>query len=396
VGGDRFIWGGEERQLVVEAHQAAAGVDGIRRGGPVVQFLFHVGHDVGHLGLGVLRRPHMVGGHHRLGDVGVEHMHAQRQQEGRAVLQRRLHQVADEGTHLPEREAFREALDRVEAGLQHVGARFLPQGEAARVRVLDGVEVHDLVAQLAPVVVVKVRSVGLRNAIRVGEEGAPVDQVGGVADTVREGGRAQRRGHRVAQRHQFVAPVEIFGIAREGDGEHQAKVPDRVMEARRERGLRALQQVADALAGELPEQVAVAGRAAPSFGLFGLGRVLDPQVGIAAQGLAHLGRGEKVELDAGAGRAVGVERDQDFRHALVGAGLGHEFQQETHAVAVHENLLGGEVGGVGQPVCELLGWRLHGPAEGEARCLGAAAGCSSVEMRGAHGVLTVRGWRRVR
>ena len=52
----------------------------------------------------------MVGGDHRLGDVGVTP--APRVSRKGAVLQGRLHQVADEGFHLPQRESFRETLDR--------------------------------------------------------------------------------------------------------------------------------------------------------------------------------------------------------------------------------------------------------------------------------------------
>jgi hypothetical protein len=111
--------------------------------------------------LGVLRRAHVVGGDHRLHDVRVEHVHAHGQQEGCAVLQRRLHQVADQRSHLPQREALGEGLDRVEARLQAVCAAFLPQVQAGRVRVLDGVEVDDLVADLAAVVVVQVGRVRL-------------------------------------------------------------------------------------------------------------------------------------------------------------------------------------------------------------------------------------------
>jgi hypothetical protein len=88
---------------------------------------------------------------------------------GRAVLQGRLHQVADQRPHLPQREAFRKTLDRVEARLQNIGTGFLPQGQAARMRVLDGVEIDDLVAQLAAVVVIEVRRIGLRDAVGIGE-----------------------------------------------------------------------------------------------------------------------------------------------------------------------------------------------------------------------------------
>jgi hypothetical protein len=170
------------------------------------------------------------------------------------------------------------------------------------------------------------------------------------------------------------------------------------VEAGGERLLRALQQVADALAGEFPEQVPVAGRPAPLLGLLRLILVLDAQIGVVAQLGAHLGRAEQVELDAGAGRAVGIERDQDFRHALVGARLGHEFEHDAHAVAVDEDFFGGEIGGVGQPVGELLGRRIHGLSEGEAlRLPTIAMGADwGIAVGGVHGDLTAHGWHWAR
>ncbi len=398
MGGDRLVRGGEQRQLVIQAHQAAAGVDGIRRRRPVLELLVHVRHHVGHLRLGVLRGPHMVGGDHRFGDVGVQHLHAQGQEKGRAVLQGRLHQVADEGAHLPQGEAFRKTLDREEARLQYGRAGFLPQSEAAGVRVLDGVEVDDLVAQLAAIVVVQVRSIGLGDAVGVREEGAPVDQVSGIANAVGERGRAQGGRQGIAQRHQLVALVEILGVAGKSDGDHQPEIPDRVVETGGERLLRALQQVADALAGEFPEQVPVACRPAPLLSLLRLILVLDAQVGVVAQLGAHLGRAEQVKLDAGAGRAVGIERDQDFRHALVGARLRHEFEHDAHAVAVDEDFFGGEIGGIGQPVGELLGRRIDGLGEGEALRLPAVAMGTDrgIAEGGVHGDLTAHGWHWAR
>lgn len=305
-----------------------------------------VGHDVGHLRLGVLRRPYVVGGDHRFGDIGIEDMHAEGQQKGRAVLQRGLHQVTDQGPHLPQRESFRKTLDRIEARFQHVGAGFLPQGQTAGMGILDGVEVHDLVAQLAAVVVMQVRRVGLRDAVGIGEQRAPVDQIGRIADAVGQRGRAQGGRHRVAQGHQFLAFVEIFGVAWESDAEHQAEVPDREVKAGGQGLLCALQQMPGPLARQLAKQVAVASGAAPLLGLLGLILVLEPQVGVVAQLASHLGRGEQMKLDTGAGRAIGIERDQHFRHPLVRARLGHEFHHEAHAVAVDEDLLGSEIGGV--------------------------------------------------
>ena len=95
VRGDGLVGGGEQRQLVIEADQVAARIEGIGGCRPVLKLLVDVGHDVGHLRPGVLRCAYVVGGDHRFGDIGVEYVHAQGQQERGAVLQRRLHQVTD-------------------------------------------------------------------------------------------------------------------------------------------------------------------------------------------------------------------------------------------------------------------------------------------------------------
>jgi hypothetical protein len=145
------------------------------------------------------------------------------------------------------------------------------------------------------------------------------------------------------------------------------------VEAGGQRLLCSLQQVVDALAGQFAEQVFVARRAAPLFGLLGLILILDPQIGVLAQLAAHLRRGEEMELDTGAGRAIGVERNQHFRHPLVGPRLRHQFEHDAHAVAVHKNLLGGEIARVGQPVGELFGRCVRRLAEGKARRMGVVA-----------------------
>ena len=92
---------GEDRELVVQTDEAAAGVDGVRRGGPVVELRPHIRHHIRHLAFGVLGGAHVVRGDDGLGGVGVQDVHAQREEEGRAVLQRRLHEVADQRAHLP-------------------------------------------------------------------------------------------------------------------------------------------------------------------------------------------------------------------------------------------------------------------------------------------------------
>ena len=265
-------------------------------------------------------------------------------------------------------------------------------------RILDGVEVHDLVPNLPAIVVVQppivielqVFRVRVRDPVGVREEGAPVDEVGRVAHAVGQHGRAQRGGHRVAQRQQRLAAVQIRRIAGEGHAQHQPEVPQGVVEARGERGLRAAQQVLHALARELAEQVLVGHRPPKGAGLLGLVLVLHAQVGVLAQLVADVRRGEQVELQAGVRRAVGVERNQHLSHALVGARLRHHFQKKAHAVAVHEELLFGEVGRVGQPAGELFGRRVCWQREGEEQCRAELAG-RRFGGGYAHGGLTANG-----
>ena len=392
LGGDCLVRGREDRELVVQAYQVAADVDRIGCGGPVLQLLADVRHHVGHLALGVLSGAHVVGGDHRLHDIRVEHVHAHRQQERRAVLQGRLHQVADQRPHLPERESLGEGLDGIEACFEHIVAAFLPQCQAARVRILDGVEIDDLVADLAAVVVVQVRCVGLRDAVGVGEECAPIDQVCRVTHPVGQRGRAQRGRHRLAQGQQLFTPSQVLGVAGSGHAHHQPEVADRVVKAGRQGRLGALEQMAHALACEAVEQVVVAGRAAPVLGLFGLVGVFDAQVGVATELVAQMRGREQVELDAGAGRAGRVQRDQHLGHALVGAGLRHHLQHEAEAVAVHEQLLGGEVRGIREPGGELFGRAVHRLAEAEQRRTGRRAMLGGFERhdRGPQSLLSMR------
>jgi hypothetical protein len=72
-----------------------------------------------------------------------------------------------------------------------------------------------------------------------------------------------------------------------------------------------------------------------------------------------------VELDAGGGRAVGIQRDEDLDHAIVSSRLRHDLQQEADAVAIDEELFFVEVGDVGQPTGKLVCRRLVLPAQAE-------------------------------
>ena len=379
---------GEDGELVVHADQVPAGVDRIGSGRPVVELLLDVRHDVGHLRFGVLGCADMVRRHDLLGRVWVEDVNAQREQERCAVLQRRLHQVADQRAHLPQRKALGEGLDRIEARFEDFGTGFLPEVDAARVWILDGVEINDLVAQLAPVVVVEVGCVGAGQPIRVGEDRAPVDQVGRVAHAIGQRGRAQRGGHRVAQRQQLVTLAQVLRVARQRHREHQAEVADRVVKAGGERLLGAGQQVADPLAGKRPEQVLVARRAAPVLGLVELILVFDAQVGVAAKLRPDVRRRKQMDLHARARGAVGIKRDEHFGHAVIGARLRHQLQHEAHAIAIGEDALGVEVAHVGQPGSELLSRAVGRDAQPERQLQRAPSGVMAFH-RGASGVLSV-------
>ena len=225
----------------------------------------------------------MVGGDRGPGRIRIQDMHAHGQQERGVVLQRRLHQVADQRPHLPEAEAFGKRLDREESHVEAGVAAFLPQVQAVGPRILDRVVVDDLVADLAAVVVVKVGCVRARDPVGVQEQGAPVDEVGGVADAVRQRGRPQGRRHAVAQRDDFFATRDVGRVALQGDAHHQPEVPHRVVEAVRQGALGACGQVVEAPAGQDPEQVVVASRPAPALCLAQLVGVFHAQVRVAAK-----------------------------------------------------------------------------------------------------------------
>ena len=116
-----------------------------------------------------------------------------------------------------------------------------------------------------------------------------------------------------------------------------------------------MQQVAGTLPCQRAEQVLVARRPTPALRLLRLIVVFDTQVGVLTQLVAYMRRGEQVKLDAGGGRAVRVQRDQHLGHAFVSTRLRHHLQHETQTVPIDEELLGGEVGRVGEPGGELLG-----------------------------------------
>ena len=107
LGAGDFVGRGEQGHLVVEIDQLLAIVHGLEDDVPVGLAFLQVGEEAGHVtgGVGGGARGLEVGPVAR--GLGVEHLHAEGQQEGAGVLQGALVQVADQAAHVPQREARR-------------------------------------------------------------------------------------------------------------------------------------------------------------------------------------------------------------------------------------------------------------------------------------------------
>ena len=183
----------EQAELVVHAHQRAAGVDRVRGGRPVARFLGDVGHDHGHLAARVLRGPHVVGRDHGLGRVGVQDVTPIVSRKGELYCRAGCIRSPTRAPicHRPKRSG-KDLMEkkRMSRPLSSPARAFLPQVKAVGARILDRVVVDDLVAQFTPVVVVQVGRGGRVDAIRVDEQRTPVDQV--AASQTRLGNDAER------------------------------------------------------------------------------------------------------------------------------------------------------------------------------------------------------------
>ena len=218
---------GEERELQIEVDELLAVVHRLEHDVPVGLALLQVGQEARHVaggvrgGAGGLEEGPVAGG------LGVEHVHAQREQERAGVLQRALVEVADQAAGVPQREARREGAHRHQAklGLQVGGG--VGQADALAVDAQARGPVDHLVAQLAPVVV------GERDGVAglpvwVEQRGDPVDQVLRRPRTGREAGGVQRGPDPVAQQQQLLQAREILGAAGQRHTDHQPVVAEQV------------------------------------------------------------------------------------------------------------------------------------------------------------------------
>ena len=155
----------------------------------------------------------MIGGDDGSHGRGIENLHAHGDQEGAGILQRGLHQIADEAVHLPQREVFGEGLDRVEACLHGLVPARLGEHEPQRFCLLQGVEVDDLIADFAAIVIVQRGQPRSLDAMRVAEQRTPVDKVVCGTDAVRKGGRTQRSRDAFAQQQQVFAHRHVVDAA---------------------------------------------------------------------------------------------------------------------------------------------------------------------------------------
>ena len=341
---------GEERELQVEVDELLAVVHRLEHDVPVGLALLQVGQEARHVaggvrgGAGGLEEGPVAGG------LGVEHVHAQREQERAGVLQRALVEVADQAAGVPQREARREGAHRHQAklGLQ-VGGR-VGQADALAVDAQARGPVDHLVAQLAPVVVGERDGVaGL--PVRVEQRGDPVDQVLRRPRTRREAGGVQRGPDPVAQQQQLLQAREILRAAGKRDADHQPVVAEQVTLCGEQRCPAALQVVPGTTPGHGAVDVGVPAGAAEGVELRDH-VVGQTQVRVARQRRANGGARVQVELDARAGRRGRVERGQHARHLFVGAGLRTQFQAEAQRVEIDEDLAVRDPGAVRQPLGE--------------------------------------------
>jgi hypothetical protein len=101
----------------------------------------------------------------------IENLDAHRDQKRTWILQGRLHQIADQGAHLPQRVLLRKRLDRIETDFQLLFfVAQLAEVEAIWRGILERVRVDDLVANFPPVVVAQLCRFTLKEPVRIGEQ----------------------------------------------------------------------------------------------------------------------------------------------------------------------------------------------------------------------------------
>ena len=165
----------ENSQLVVHRDEIAADIHGVGDCIPVFLLLLHVRHDGGHLAAGVLCRANMVRRDQCARRVRIEDVHAHGEQERRTVLQCRLHDMADERAHLPEGETSRKRFNGEETCFHVLRLAWLRKPDAFVGRLLDGIEVHNLIPQFPSLIVVNPWGDTVCEPVWIGEQCAPVD-----------------------------------------------------------------------------------------------------------------------------------------------------------------------------------------------------------------------------
>jgi hypothetical protein len=257
-----------------------------------------------------------------------------------------------------------------------------------------GRPIDDLIAQLAPVVVGKRKTIaGL--PVRIDQRRHPVDQIGRRPRLRRKACRVQGRPHAVPDQQQVVEVREILGVARNRYTDHQPEIPEQIILRGQQRRSAAGEVVLDPASRHGAVDVAVPPGTTQIRKLRDI-LVRPAQSGVARERGTDVGTGEEMELDAGARRRGGIEGGQHARHLLVGAGLGPHFQAEAERIAIDEDLAVFEPGTIRQPLRE--GRRIIAGKGGcslrarqEVRCLGSSEHGFEVGDQGAKHDSVLRG-----
>ena len=256
--------------------------------------LDEVGLEARHLRARVLGGTGAPQRHGVAGRVVVERANAERDQEGARVAEARLEAVPEQRRHavksmargvVPHRESLHHRL---------VAEGWQPEEESVGRHAVERVRRDDLMAKLGFGVVAEPWGAAVEHLLRIQDQGAPVDELGGVPDVAEEVDAPQRRDHRFAERRQLVQASHVGEVrAGQRDRECDAHMAELVGAAREERGPGARTVERGPPRGELAEE--------PGIG---------PQRLVRREVVVDLVRAEERDLDAG---TLGARREERRR-----------------------------------------------------------------------------------
>ena len=256
-GASHVAHGCEERHLVVQVDELLAVVHGLEHDVPIGLAFLHVGQEARHVARGVGGGA----GRFEIGPVArglwVEHMHAERDHEGAGVLQGGLVEVADQGAHVPQREARREGTHGQQAKFAAFGLGRVAELDAGLADEEPRRSVDHLIAQLPAGVVGQWQALAAL-AVRIDESGDPVDELARRPGARRKTRCVQGGAVPVAQQQQLFDSTQVLRAARQRDTGDQPEIAEQVALVGQQRLARACQVMPDAAARHGAVDVAVA------------------------------------------------------------------------------------------------------------------------------------------